>query len=56
MIVNYECPFCGEGYDDPEYWENPPEEKYDVECDECGETFQVSYYLEPVFLVSVESE
>lgn len=55
-MVDYECPFCGAGYEDPDYWEVPPEEKYNVECDECGETFQVSYCLDPVFLVWVDEE
>lgn len=50
-MSDYDCPICGKEFVDSDYFEIEPEEEYEVECDQCGTRFYVSYFLEPVFVV-----
>lgn len=56
MSVDYRCPYCGAEIEDPDYWEHQPETAYEVECWQCEKTFEVSYYLDPVFSVAQPEE
>lgn len=55
MDCDYRCPYCGDMIDDADYWDSEPDESYEVECN-CGHTFKVSYYLDPVFTVEIPEE
>lgn len=56
MACDYRCPWCSEEIEDQDYWEQQPEDDYTVECPNCEREFEVSYYLDPVFSVSVPEE
>lgn len=55
-MSDYRCPWCGEEIRDPDYWECSPESAYPVECSNCDREFEVSYYIDPVFSVTVPEE
>ena len=55
-MSDYRCPWCGHEIEDDDYWECSPEDAYPVECPNCEREFDVSYYLDPVFNVTVPDE
>lgn len=50
------CPWCGHGSDCAGWSEQPEGVPFEVECDECGRMFGVSYELRPRFDVELPSE
>lgn len=55
-MSDYRCPWCGCEINECDYWEVDPEVDYTVECGDSGRGFQVHYYLDPVFIVTIPGE
>lgn len=55
-MSDYVCPYCGEEIDECDWWEWEPENDYETECPECERVFKVSYYVEPMFTVTMPEE
>lgn len=55
-MSDYVCPYCGEEIDEFDWYELEAENDYERECPECGRVFKVSYYVNPMFTVTMPEE
>ena len=55
-MSDYVCPWCGCEIDEDDWWEIPENETFITECPNCERELRVSYYVEPVFSVTMPEE
>lgn len=55
-MSDYVCPWCGCEVDEDDWWEIPENETFITECPNCERELRVSYYVEPVFSVTMPEE
>jgi len=48
-MKDIDCPYCGEEFDDPDYWELAQDEPYELECPKCEKMMMVTFELIPFF-------
>jgi predicted esterase YcpF (UPF0227 family) len=44
-----ECPYCGEYFEDQDYYENEHESLYELECPKCNKIMMCQYTMYPYF-------